>query len=217
MTPRLERARSLSLGLVIVASAIVAPAIEGCLAPPNVCLGDPGGATPSVDEVCDHLAALGCFAGPLPSYLDAGPEAGLVELGFDASGASLAQVHARECRAGHAAFQASLGAEQLAALRRCYRAARSCEEVEACNRGCDLRAPDGAVVGDDAGASDAGAMDAGPAVDAWTSLDASRPDARELDAAEPTDAASAEDAAEPWDGASDDDAGPALDGSVPDA
>jgi hypothetical protein len=151
----------------IVAAALGGLAQAGCLAPPNVCRGDPGGPTPGADVVCDHLAALACLAGPIPEYLDAGPEAGVVEVPFDAMGADLRSLHARECRAGYASFRAMLGAQRFDPLARCYAAARSCEEVEACNRGCDL-APVDAAVPDVSSPEDGGAA----SEDAATSEDA---------------------------------------------
>lgn len=141
----------------LAAAGLCAIAQTGCLAPPNVCRGDPGGPTPSADAVCDHLAAMSCLAGPIPEYLDGGPETGVIEVPFDAMGTDLPSLHARECRAGYASFRAMLGADRFDALARCYAAARSCEEVEACNRGCDLASTDAAVM--DA-PFDAGVMDA---------------------------------------------------------
>ncbi len=154
----------------------------GCLAPPNVCRGDPGGPTPDADAVCDHLAALGCLAGPIPEYVDGGPEAGVLEVPFDAAGADLQSVHANECRAGYASFRASLGPASFDALARCYGAARSCEEVEACNRGCPLLTEDGGTpdappVPLDAGPPDASLSLDGGTPDAPLSLDGGTPDA----------------------------------------
>lgn len=159
--------------VVLVASLSLALVGAGCLAPPNVCRGDPGGVTPTADEVCDHLASLSCLAGPIPEYLDGGPEVGPIELRFDAAGASLSTVHARECRAGYAAWESSVGPARFPALVRCYRAARNCEEVEACNRGCPL-------AGEDASGEDASGGDASRDGDAGT------PDV--VDASEPMDA-----------------------------
>lgn len=137
--------RTRSLAHVALASlvALAGAAAAGCLAPPNVCRGDPGGPTPSADAVCDHLATLGCLAGPIPEYLDGGPEAGVIEVPFDAAGVELPSIHARECRAGYASWRASVGPASFDALARCYGAARNCEEVEACNRGCPLLSEDG--------------------------------------------------------------------------
>lgn len=141
-------------------SLCLAPIASGCLAPPNVCRGDPGGTTPTDDEVCDHLAALECLAGPIPEFIDGGPEVGPIELGFDAAGGDLRVVHAAECRAGYASWEASVGTEHFAALTRCYMAARNCEELEACNRGCEL------TLLPDAGPMDANENDAATASDA---------------------------------------------------
>jgi hypothetical protein len=146
---------------IVAALAVSAVGMAGCLAPPNVCRGDPGGPTPSDDVVCDHLAAMSCLAGPIPEYLDGGPEAGVIEVPFDAMGTDLRSLHARECRAGYASFRAMLGSDRFDALARCYVAARSCEEVEACNRGCDLASTDAGVP-----------PDARMALDAATSEDA---------------------------------------------
>jgi len=143
------RARSSVLApLVLVAASL---AVAGCLAPPNVCRGDPGGPTPSADQVCDHLAALGCLAGPIPEFVDGGPEVGPVELGFDAAGAPLTVVHAGECRAGYASWESLVGPARFPGLVRCYAAARNCEELEACNRGCPLDPIDVGLAGTDAG------------------------------------------------------------------
>ncbi|MBN8609476.1 MAG: hypothetical protein J0L92_02770 [Deltaproteobacteria bacterium] len=150
MTRHIARSAA-ALALTISLTSIAG----GCLAPPNVCRGDPGGATPTDDTVCDHLASLSCLAGPIPEFVDGGPEVGPVELGFDAAGGDLRTVHATECRAGYASWEASVGAEHFAALTRCYVAARNCEEVEACNRGCEL------VLRPDAGSADAPSSDGG--------------------------------------------------------
>jgi hypothetical protein len=134
--------------------------LAGCLAPPNECRGDPGGDTPTADEVCDHLAAIGCLAGPIPEFIDAGGDGGLVEVPFDAAGEDLRSVHARECRAGYASFRQTVDPERFGRLSRCYRASRSCAEVEACNRGC-------AFAGEDAGGDASSEFDAaGAASDA---------------------------------------------------
>lgn len=143
------RARALVLApLALLATSL---AVAGCLAPPNVCRGDPGGPTPSADQVCDHLASLGCFAGPVPEFVDGGPEVGPVELDFDAAGAPLTVVHARECRGGYASWESLVGPARFPGLVRCYAAARNCEELEACNRGCPLDPIDVGLTSSDAG------------------------------------------------------------------
>lgn len=140
--------RHLLLRLVLLAASLGA---AGCLAPPNVCRGDPGGPTPSADQVCDHLASLSCLAGPIPEFVDGGPEVGPVELRFDSGGADPRSVHAAECRAGYASWEALVGPARFPALARCYAAARNCEEVEACNRGCPLDPIDVGLTPSDAG------------------------------------------------------------------
>ncbi len=150
MTHTTRAVSVLALTLAIALASIA----SGCLAPPNVCRGDPGGATPTDDEVCDHLASLECLAGPIPEFLDGGPEVGPIELGFDAAGGDLRSGHAAECRGGYASWAASVGDDHFGALTRCYVAARNCEEVEACNRGCEL------TLRPDAGPIDAAASDA---------------------------------------------------------
>ncbi len=175
------RMRCLFPAVVLLAASLAA---AGCLAPPNVCRGDPGGPTPSADEVCDHLAALNCFAGPIPEFVDGGAEVGPVELRFDAAGAPLSVVHAGECRAGYASWEGLVGPGRFPALARCYTAARNCEEVEACNRGCPLDPIDVGAPMSDAPVLDASVLDApAPVLDASV-LDAPVPvlDAPTLDA-----------------------------------
>jgi len=158
------RTRSLVLAPLVLLGASLCAA--GCLAPPNVCRGDPGGPTPSADAVCEHLASLGCLVGPIPEYVDGGAEVGPVELRFDAAGAPLTVVHAGECRAGYDSWETVVGPGRFPGLVRCYAAARNCEELEACNRGCPLDPIDvGAPMLDasslDASSLDASSLDAG--------------------------------------------------------
>lgn len=157
---------------ILVLGALALGAL-GCAAPPNICLGDPGGPTPTADEVCDHLATLGCFVGAVPEYLDGGPDAGLVESFVDSGVLAIRVVHTRECHAGYTEWNTFLGADRFGGLARCYAVASDCAEVEACNRGCPL-------VDDDAGVNDAGLNDAG--VDGASVEDANVDDASAEDA-----------------------------------